>query len=125
MKIRVLEPRDIEPLREIHSRFYDKDFPFPDLFDKSLTSYVMEDDDQILCAGNVRTICECVILTNKDIKIAKRRQALLEVIEISRYIVKHRGYTQLHAVVHDQKWERHLKNHGFVDSNGKWLVLGE
>lgn len=124
MRVRGLCNRDVEQLREIHKRFYNKEFIFDDLFNKMLSSFVVTDDnDKILAGGGVRTITEAIIVTDKDVEISERRRALLEMLRASIFASSSHEYRELHAFIQDEKWMNHLKRYGFRETVGKSLVL--
>lgn len=124
--IRGVDREDYKKLKEIHERFYKTEFDFPNFVDKFLCSFVVvnEDNNDIICGGGVRTLCESVLLTNKDYSPRLRKQALHEVLTASVHFTEKFGYHELHAFVQDQQWEHHLRKIGFSDTVGKALVLG-
>lgn len=124
MNIQVLMPTDEPDLRLIHDKFYKDEFSFPNFFDKFIVAASVKDkDDNIICAGGVRTICEAVIVTNKDIEIEQRREALLKILNLSEFASGRVGYKSIHAqILNNPKWEQHLIKYGFQKSKGTWLV---
>ena len=124
MILRKLERNDVEELRIIHEKFFSKEFPFADLFDKSLSSLVVTDDEEkIITGGQVRVIAESVIITNKDYPIKDKREALQEMLRALMFTANLKGFNQLHAFIQDENWERHLKRYGFKKTKGQALVL--
>lgn len=123
--IRVIEPKDVERLREIHDKFFKHEFPFPDFFRGFLCSFVITDDDnnELVCVGAVRPIAEVFAITNKDKSVRTRRQALYQILEASSYIANHHNFNQLHCFVQDKKWEKQLTEIGFRPTVGKSLVI--
>lgn len=125
MKLRAMTTADIDELREIHKRYFLKEFEFPSFFDGYLSSYVVTDDfGGIIAGGGVRPIAEAVVVTNKAFFPRKRREALLQVMQASMFIANIREFKQLHAFVQDDKWIEHLQKIGFRKSKGQTLVIG-
>ena len=125
MITRSIYPRDLEQIKLIHDKYYKYEFDFEVFASKFLGSFaILEDDDKtIISAGGVRTIAEAVIVTNKDISVAKRRRALFDILQVSSYICTQSGHDQLHAFIEDESWLKHLLKNGFVETKGKSLVL--
>lgn len=125
MRLRPINNRDITELERIHNKFFKNDFEFPNLTTNFMSSFVITDEDErIIVGGGVRSIAESIIITDKDIEIGKRREALQEILTVSAFTAKVREYDQLHAfIVDDDRWERHLKRVGFRETRGKSLVL--
>lgn len=124
MNIRPMEIDDLTELRDLHSKFFSKDFPFPDFLNNYLSSFVVTDDDKIITGGGVRLIAEAVIVTDKEYDINKRRKALIEMLRASMFICGIKDFDQLHAFVTDEKWKRHLLKQGFKVAKGQTLVIG-
>jgi len=124
MRMDVFQPDDEVQLKTIHS-VNDYEFAFPNFMDKFLCAFTVKDHDgNIITGGGVRTICEAVIITDRDVRIESRRRALHKMLDMSKYVTEKYGYDEIHAIVlDDPKWEGHLKKQGFRDSNGKWLVM--
>lgn len=124
MILRRLNPSDINQLKQIHGKFFAKEFDFQDLFGSSLSSLVItDDDDRIIVGGQVRAIAEATIVTNKDFIAADRRRALYQFLLHCRLTCASKGFDQLHAFVQDDKWLEHLKKVGFKETVGKSIVL--
>jgi len=124
MTIRGLEVNDLEKIKVIHEKFYQEEFEFPNFYDKFLCAFIITDNsNNIISAGGVRTIAESVIITDKEYPITERREALLQVLDASGFLAARYNYSQLHAFVQDEDWERHLKKHGFQDCKGKAIFL--
>lgn len=121
--IRALEPRDIEELQQIHAKFYSDEFQFPDFFQRFICAFVVKDDDKIVSVGGVQPIAESIIITNKELSVKKRREALLQVLDASRYIANRAGYNQLHALIQDKTWKNHLMKYNFHPCKGEALFL--
>ena len=124
MKIRALEKKDLEKLSVIYERHYKDKFPHPDFVDGFIGCYVVTDDeDNIISGGGIRPIAECVILTDKDFTVKTRREALLEIMDISAYVAKKHNFDSIHAFVqNDEDWVRTLKGKNFIEISGTGLI---
>jgi hypothetical protein len=126
MNVRAMTPEDLPRLKEIHRRFFRDQFDFPDFVNGYLCAYLVEEDNEIIAACGIRTLAEAVLITNKsgDFSVAERREALLNILDASRFVCQKFGYDQLHAfVINDENWNRHLTDYGFNSTKGKALVL--
>lgn len=124
MKVRAINPSDINELKIIHDKFFKNEFEFPDFLNEYLSPFVViDEEDKIITAGGVRTIAETVLITNKDYLIKHRQSALLRSLRMSSYIAGVNGFNQLHAFIQDKNWLRHLKRVGFTETKGQALVL--
>lgn len=123
MNIRALEPDDLQQLEQIHARFYKDEFELPDFFGKFLCAFVIEEDGTIITAGGVRPIAEAIIVTNKDIDIEARRNALYKILEASMFTCGRTGFDQLHAFIQDDNWKKHLLKIGFKSCKGDAIYL--
>jgi hypothetical protein len=122
--IRALFKRDLDSVRKIHEQFYGSEFGISDLQGLTCGFTAVDDNDQVICAGGIRSIMEIVIVTDKNVPILQRQQALFDMLKTARNSTKEAGYRQLHAFVQDEKWERHLiKQAGFRHTVGKALVI--
>lgn len=121
--IRLMQKSDLNELRQIHEKYYEKEFVFPE-FGKFIAPFTVIENDQIVVAGGVRTIIESVLITNKDFPVRDRRSALYNALAASTHITKSAGHDQLHAFIQDPVWEKQLKRIGFKDCVGKALVIG-
>lgn len=121
--IRALLKRDLIDVKNIHEKFYSKEFDFSE-FNRFITGFVAIDKfDKIIVAGGVRSIAEAVIVTDKDASVETRIDALNEFLNTAKEVSSEAGYNQLHAFIQDDKWMRHLIKHGFNPTVGKSLVL--
>lgn len=124
LKIRPLSTNDIEKIREIHSKYYQDEFEFPDFFNNFLCAFaVTTDTDSIISVGGVRSIAESLVITDKDYNVKTRRAALFRVLDASEFIARDAKYNELHAFVQDEDWYNHLRKIGFLPTKGKPLVL--
>jgi hypothetical protein len=123
MIIRALQESDLNQLKEIHACFYKDEFDLPDFFNKFLCSFVVIDDDTIISAGGVRTIAESIIITNKNVSVKTRREALYHILQASMFTCGSSGYDQLHAFIQDDNWQKHLVKIGFKSCKGNAIFL--
>jgi hypothetical protein len=125
MTLRELRMEDVMKLKEIHKKFYEHEFEFPDFFNGFLCAFACVDDEEnIITAGGVRTIVESVLVTDKSFSTRKRRNALYSILGASDYVARRMEYDQLHCFVQDDKWMKCLNKIGFVPTKGRSLVLG-
>lgn len=121
--IRELRSRDLIKLKEIHGKYYEKEFKFPDFRDHFICAYVVEDEGRIITAGGVRTIVECIAITDKDISVRDRIHGLGYILNASKYFSEQSNYHEIHAFVQDEGWKRQLLKKGFTKTRGQSLVL--
>ena len=122
--IRALLKRDIGLIKTIHEKYYEKEFELSEL-NRFLCSFTsVGADDKPIVAGGIRTIVEAVIVTDKDIALEQRIDALKEWVITARKSTKDAGYSEMTAFVQDDKWYRHLLKYGFLPTAGKSLVIG-
>jgi hypothetical protein len=126
MTTRILREADLRELKEIHSRFYLDEFSFPDFANKFLGTFaIIDDDGSIITAGGLRTITECILITDKLKSPKIRQQALLQALATSSFVNSAAGYDQFHCwIKNDPSWERVLTRYGFRQTNGRALVNG-
>jgi hypothetical protein len=122
--IRQLEDKDVCRVLDIHKRFYEKEFIFPDLCDpKWLGKYVVTDEwDNIILFGGVKLLIESIAVTDKSREIKERRDALIKLLQASLFLGGHLGFDSIHAFIQDPKWAGHLKHHGFRTCRGEVLI---
>jgi hypothetical protein len=120
--IRELRPDDLEKLKFIHEKYYKEEFNFPDFSRHFLCAYVVERNGKIITAGGIRTIIECITITDKDLSVRERRDGLGYILNASRYFTKRNGYNELHCFVQDNNWMKHLLDSGFTTTAGISLV---
>lgn len=122
MNIRLLEAGDIEKIEQIHKKFYDGEFVLP-FNRKLLNKYIVESDDgKIITFGALELNAEVIAITDKDIDIKDRREALYKLYQAMLFEASHFKFDLIQCSVTDPYWERHLKKIGFVESKGKLLV---
>lgn len=120
--IREIKVEDLEALKRIHEYYYSEEFNFPD-FSNFICAYVVEDNGKIITAGGIRTIAECIAITDKGLSIRERANALSQVLSASKYFTERHGYKELHCFVQDETWIKHLFKVGFKPTTGHSLVL--
>lgn len=124
MEIRSILNSDIEKLKEIHAKFFQDEFPFPDFTrDFHCVFSVTDDGGNIISSGGVRSIAESIIITDKNFPIKERREALIKMLQAHSFIAAHHGYDALHAFIQDNAWKRHLTAHGFRPTVGQSIIL--
>src|SRR3990167_8568828 len=99
MIIRALQPSDIDKLREIHTKFYETEFLFPNFLEKFIGSFVVDDNENVISGGGVKSIAESIIITNRDYSPHERKSALLQILQASIFVANRNGFEQLHAFV--------------------------
>jgi hypothetical protein len=124
MIIRPLERNDADRLVQIHDKHYSDEFIMPDFFDKFFGAFIIENDaGDIVTAGGIRTILECITLSNKDRPPRERMQGLVYLLTIGGQFALNTGYSELHAFVQSDTQEKFLRKLGFHETKGKALVL--
>ncbi len=124
MIVRTLEPNDIPRLAELHSKYFEDEYQFDKLLENLLGSFIIEENDQIVCAGGVKTITESILVTNKDLDIHTKLRGLNEALQINEFICRKAGYNQLHAFLKDDVvWRAWLKKVGFRKCNSTAYYL--
>lgn len=124
MEIRSISLNDLERLKEIHAKYFEHEFPFPDFMkDFHCVFTVTDDSGNIITSGGVRSIAESVIITDKDYSIKERREALIKMLQAHSFIAAHYGFDALHAFIQDNAWKRHLSQHGFRPTVGQSVIL--
>lgn len=126
--VRAIETEDIDRLKEIHARFFEKEFSFQDFCSAWISNFVITDDnDEIITAGAIRPLMEIVAITDYNKSPRLRRAALYDMLEIAHYVLRRTNATQLHCFVQDEKWYHQLIKSGFKPCVGKplYMNLGE
>lgn len=120
MNIRALFPRDLDAVRKIHKKFYDKEFDFDEFSSRFLGSFVVIDDaEKVILAGGVRTLAEIVMVTDKEQSPRIRRNALIMAYDASKYIAKNTNHNSVHAFIQDKHWYDQLERYGFSPTKGQ------
>lgn len=124
MTIRSIEVSDLEAIKKIWENHYKNEFEFPDFVTNYLCSFVVVDEnDNIIAISGLRTIVECVTLTNKVYNLEVKLEALNRVLTVSGHLTSQLGYDQIHAFVQDKVWEEFMKKAGFHSTKGSALVI--
>jgi len=123
MIIRKIEYDDIPELQELFNKFRECDGDFPNFFENFIGNFIIKNDNDIVLAGGLRVVPECVLIMNKDIHVRERRQALYIGNEICKELAKSTGHTGIHAYVQSDRWARHVRKLGFEPYLDKVLVL--
>jgi hypothetical protein len=124
MKIRQLEPSDMDEINKLHDKFFGHQFEKTDFTKKFLSSFVItDDDDKMVMGGGVRPIAETIIVTDKDANPHLLGQALLEALRFSLFTCKVNDIEFLHAFVKDEIYAKHLVKHGF-DKRAQAYYMG-
>lgn len=122
LKIRTLNRDDLKEIKIIHDKFYKNEFQLPE--DHYLASFVIEGNEGIVTAGGIRTIPELIAITNKDMSVRSRREALIKLLQASSFVCDNLNYSHIHAFVQDENWYHQLIRHGFHIPKGKALIYG-
>ena len=116
MIVRAFNPEtDTAELSRIHQQ-YENEFPVSDLGDEKFV--ICTDDDEIITIGANHSLAELRLATDKTKSVKLRREALLRSLEVSEFVAKRAGYSQLHAFVQDKIWLNQLLKHGFRKTAG-------
>lgn len=123
MNIRLARDYDFNQIKTLHEKFFDKDFPFPDL-SKLINAYVVEDEGKIITFGGARVLLELVAITDMHKSPIKRFDALSKLLTAIALNSSEKKYDQLHCfILKDENWLRCLESNGFRETNGKSLVI--
>ena len=111
LKIRSLEPSDIDYVRRIHNRDY-PDLEFA-LDIPLMSAFIIEDDGEMIMAGGVEAIAEAILVTDKTKSRIKIGKALVEAQRFAMFTCGRYNIRELHAFTNDQEYASHLIHHGF------------
>jgi|SRR5215475_1842269 len=121
--IRALLKRDISQIKRIHENHFKEEFSFDEM-NRFICSFVSVDSaDNIICAGGIRSIAEIIMVTDKSQPLEKRLDSFHEMLKAAGLTTQSAGYSHLHAFIQDEKWKRHLMNHGFQKTAGEALII--
>lgn len=114
LKTRALTAEDLPEIKELHERYFSREFTLPD-FTRMLGGFVITDsNDRTIMAGGVQPIGEILLVTNKEHPSkTELGRALVEAQNISRYFATQCHISELVAFVKDEAYARHLRIHGF------------
>lgn len=108
MEIRYLEPRDHAQIKYIYDEFF-KDMEYVDFYKNFHCAFVVENEDgRIIAVGGLRPIVEAVVLTDKDMSIRDRREALLRIFEGVKYAAEKLNEPEIHVFAWDPSYITHL-----------------
>lgn len=121
-----LQQSDIGAIKVLWQKFYQNDFPFPDLSKNFISTFKIVDDNfKLILAGGVKLNPELILLTDKDKSAIDRAFALISALQIATLASGLNGHELLHVSVNnDDKWLEQLKSYGFRDSRGTHLIIG-
>lgn len=109
---------------KIHKDHYSEESSIDDFNgDNFLSNFAVLQDNQLILAGAVRLIPEVLLITDKNLPVRTRREALVKALQASQFIAKRAGYDSLHAFVQDEVWLNQLLKHGFNLTAGKSVFI--
>lgn len=120
--IRQLNSEDLVKIKEIHEKHYKNEFDLPDFLNKFIFTAIVEHNNRIICAGGVRTICESILLTDKDVDFHDKLQALGMMLDANLYFTSTNGYDEIHAFIQDEVWKKYLMKAGFYPTKGQCFM---
>jgi|SRR5215471_3688134 len=124
MIIRELRIGDLDKLREIHHKFYEDEFPFPEVKDKFLFAVIIANDaGEIVSFIGARPIVELIAITDRSKPISSRVRGFKSICQALKWAIKKLGYDQVHAFIQDEKWLKCLKKSEFQDCKGKAIYM--
>lgn len=112
---------DIETIRKLHEKNY-PELEFPD-FTKMLSSFIIEDNNDIIMTGGVKLISEALLITNKDMSRIKIGKALVIAQGACIHIAKKFNINNVYAFSDNNDYIRHLIKHGFEERYDRTLVM--
>jgi hypothetical protein len=122
--IRSLRKDDFSELQRIYNKFYKDEFSFPDFVTNYLNAFViMNERCELVSVVGIRSILECVVLTDKDKSSRDKYNTLKEGLDTVSVIAKLNNYHELHAFVQDETWKNALFKQGFKPTKGEALVV--
>jgi hypothetical protein len=123
MRIRELQIGDLNQIKEIHEKFFSKEFDLPD-FQHFLAAFIITDtEDRIVTAGGIRSILEMVAVTDKALAPIVRRSAYFNILNACLYMAHKNDYEQIHVFAQGDRWIEALKKIGFRNTKGHSLVM--
>ena len=123
MNVRAIIQDDYTQLKELHEKFYKDEFILPDFINNYLLGFVVEENNNIITIGGIRTIAEVILVTDKSQSVRVRRDSLLEALRVAVLTARNNKFDQIHAFIQDPKWKQHLEKIGFHETKGTALVL--
>lgn len=123
LNIRALRAEDFGAVKQIHEKFYESEFSFPNFVHNFMAAFVIENESGIVTLCGIRKIAEVIAMTDKDVSVRTRRASLLIGQEALSFIAGKENYDQLHVFVQDDTWKNQLIKSGFQPTKGQSLVL--
>lgn len=121
MIVRKFNPeQDGKQLEEIHGS-YESELGLQELVGERFV--IADDNDRIIVVGCNCSLAEVRLVTNKNVNVKQRREALMSSFQISEFVAKNAGYNQLHAFVQDEVWLNQLLKHGFRRTTGTAILI--
>ena len=120
--IRSLHPNDLDKLRELHAQHFGHESDFPE-FLKFICAFVVEDESGIITAGGIRSIPECILVTDLSRDPKSRAKALYQMLDASKFVCNRMGYDRMYAWSQNPTYARRLIRTGFRLPQGQSLVL--
>lgn len=123
MIIRPMTHEDSLHLEELNSIYY-PEFNSPEFEDNYFGKFtILKKDGEIILGGGLRYIAEVVIVTDKSKNKHLLYGALVKTLGHCIDEARKRNIDFLHAFVKDDKYQKHLINHGFEIRSGTPLSL--
>jgi hypothetical protein len=123
MIVRAFEDKDIDKVEDIHKKYFTSEFDIDNFNHLIRSAFVVEKHGDIICVGGVKSLAECVLITDMGISHITRTKALRQALNIFGYIARQTGHDSIHAFVNDDQWRDHLIDEGFKVCKGTPLVL--
>lgn len=123
MNIRLAREYDMAKIKAIHEKFFKDEFEFPNM-KPFISTYLVENNGQIVTFGGARVILEAIAVTDLSMKPVDRYDALNMLLSAISLNASEKGFEQLHCfVVKDDTWKKGLVNAGFRETKGTGLVI--
>lgn len=120
--IRALTHSDLIEIQRLHEKYFKNENPLPDFMDY-ICAFVVEENGQIITAGGVRDIAECIAVTDLSLDPRVRIKALYQLLDASTFVCKKSGYDQMYIWSQNPKYTRRLQRNGFRLPDGQSLIL--
>lgn len=122
MVIKPYDSSDDLMIRDIHQKYYRDQFPVP-MFNNGINVITIMDNDSLVLTGGLIPMIEAVAISNPEISIRKRIEALRILHQMNMFSANELGMNQIHIQVHDEKWLEILKKKGYQICKGTMMVL--
>lgn len=118
-----LRDTDLEKLREIHEKFYQEEFNFPDFSKNWLSTFkIINGNNELITAGGIKLFPELVLLTDQNASASNRAFGLNAALQIATLVANnHDGV--FCSVKKDSKWHEQLRSVGFRDAQDHNMIL--